>query len=50
MKLSHKPFEKSLKKYFVNLDVNSVSHNKKFGHIVKPLFSNKIKAKTTSSK
>ena len=30
-----------------NLDVNSVSDNKKFWQIVKPLFSNKVKAKTT---
>ena len=30
-----------------NLDVNSVLDNKKFWQIVKPLFSNKVKAKTT---
>ena len=38
---------KRLKKHFVNPDVNSISDNKKFWQIVKPLFSNKVKVKTT---
>ena len=38
---------KRLKKRFVNPDVNSISDNKKFWQIVKPLFSNKVKVKTT---
>ena len=39
--------KKARKEHFGNLDVNSVSDNKKFWQIVKPLFSNKVKAKTT---
>ena len=43
-----KAFEKNKKKeHFANLDVNSISDNKKLCKIVKPLFSNKVKAKTT---
>ena len=43
-----KPLEKSQKKkHFANLDINSISDNKKCWQIVKPLFSNKVKAKTT---
>ena len=38
---------KRAKKDFVNPDVNSISDNKKFWQIVKPLFSNKVKVKTT---
>ena len=33
--------------YFANLDVNSVLDNRKFWQNVKPLFSKKVKAKTT---
>ena len=33
--------------HFANLDVNSVLDNRKFWQNVKPLFSNKVKAKTT---
>ena len=35
------------KEHFANLDINSISDNKKFWQIVKPFFSNKVKAKTT---
>ena len=35
------------KEYFKNLDINSISVNKKFWQIFKPLFSNKVKANTT---
>ena len=42
-----KPLEKSQKKHFVNLDINSTSDSKTFWQIVKPLFSNKVKGKTT---
>ena len=35
------------KEYFANLDINSISVNKKFWQIFKPLFSNKVKANTT---
>ena len=39
---------KRAKKYhFANLDVNSVLDNRKFWQNVKPLFSNKVKAKAT---
>ena len=39
---------KKVKKYhFANLDLNSVLDNRKFWQNVKPLFSNKVKAKTT---
>ena len=34
------------KDHFANLDVNSVLGNRKFWQNVKPLFSNKVKAKT----
>ena len=33
--------------HFANLKVNAISDNKKFWQIVKPLFSNKVKTKTT---
>ena len=39
--------KKAKKDHFVNLDVNSVFDNRKFWQNVKPLFSNKVKAKTT---
>ena len=39
--------KRAKKEHFVNLDVNSLSDNKKFWQLVKPLFSNKVKAKTT---
>ena len=39
--------KKAKKDHFVNLDVNSVLNDKKFWQNVKPLFSNKVKAKTT---
>ena len=39
--------KKAKKDHFVNLDVNSVLDNRKFWQNVKPLFSNKVKAKTT---
>ena len=39
--------KKAKKNYFANLGVNSVLDNKKFWQNVKPLFSNKVKAKTT---
>ena len=42
-----KPLEKSQKKHFANLDINSTSDSKTFWQIVKPLFSNKVKGKTT---
>ena len=35
------------KAHFANLDINSVLDNRKFWQNVKPLFSNKVKAKTT---
>ena len=38
---------KRAKKHFVNPDVNSISDNKKFWQIVKPLSSSKAKVKTT---
>ena len=39
---------KKVKTYhFANLDLNSVLDNRKFWQNVKPLFSNKVKAKTT---
>ena len=39
---------KKVKKYhFANLDLNSVLDNRKFWQNVKPLFSNKVKAKPT---
>ena len=34
------------KDHFANLDIKSVTDNKKFWQTVKPLFSNKVKAKT----
>ena len=38
--------EKVKKDHFGNLDITFVTHNKKFWQTVKPLFSNKVKAKT----
>ena len=38
--------EKAKKNNFANLDIKSVTVNKKFWQTVKPLFSNKVKAKT----
>ena len=35
------------KEHFASLDINSISNNKKFWQIVKPLFSNKVKVKVT---
>ena len=37
--------KKANKEHFANLDVNSISDNKKFWQIVKPLFSKKVKSK-----
>ena len=39
--------KKAKKDHFANLDVNSVLDNRKFWQNVKPLFSNKVKAKST---
>ena len=39
--------KKAKKHHFPNPDVNSVLDNRKFWQNVKPLFSNKVKAKTT---
>ena len=39
--------KKAKKDHFANLDVNSVLDNRNFWQNVKPLFSNKAKAKTT---
>ena len=39
--------KRAKKEYFANLDRNSLSDNRKFWQIVKPLFSNKVKGKTT---
>ena len=38
---------KAQKEHFTKLDVNSISDNKKFWQIVKHLFSNKVKVKTS---
>ena len=38
--------KKAKKDNFANLDIKSVTDNKKFWQTVKPLFSNKVKAKT----
>ena len=38
--------KKAKKDHFANLDAKSVTDNKKFWQTVKPLFSNKVKAKT----
>ena len=38
--------EKVKKDHYGNLDITFVTHNKKFWQTVKPLFSNKVKAKT----
>ena len=38
--------KKAKKDHFANLDTKSVTDNKKFWQTVKPLFSNKVKAKT----
>ena len=43
-----KTLERVKKEHFANLDVSSISDNKKFWQIVKPLFSNKVTAKTTT--
>ena len=40
--------KKAKKDHFANLDVNSVLDNRKFWQNVKPLFSNKVKGKTTT--
>ena len=39
--------KRTKKEHFANLDINSISDNKKFWQIVKPLFSNKVEGKTT---
>ena len=39
-------FKKAKKDHFANLDTKSVTDNKKFWQTVKPIFSNKVKAKT----
>ena len=39
--------KKAQKDHFANLCVNSVSDNKKLWQIVKPLFSDKVKAETS---
>ena len=39
--------KRAKKEHFANLDMNSISDNKKYWQIVKPLFSNKVKGKTT---
>ena len=39
--------KRAKKEHFANLDINSISDNKTFWQIVKPLFSNKGKGKTT---
>ena len=39
--------KKAKKDHFANLDVDSVLDNRKFWQNAKPLFSNKVKAKTT---
>ena len=45
-KITQKTKQKSQKKKtFCNLDINSVSDNKKLWRIINPLFSNKIKVK-----
>ena len=38
--------KKAKKDHFTNLDIKSVTDNKKFWQVVKPLFSNRVKAKT----
>ena len=38
--------KKAKKDHFANLDITSVTDNKKFRQTVKPLFFNKVKAKT----
>ena len=38
--------KKAKKDHFANLDIKSVTDNKKFWQTVRPLFSNKVKAKT----
>ena len=38
--------KKAKNDHFANLDIKSVTGNKKFWQTVKPLFSNKVKAKT----
>ena len=39
--------KKAKKEHFASLDVNSISDNKRFWQIVKPLSSKKVKAKST---
>ena len=39
--------KRAKKEHFANLDINCISDNKKFWQTVKPLFSNKVKSKTT---
>ena len=39
--------KRAKKEHFANRDKNSTSDNKTFWQIVKPLFSNKVKGKTT---
>ena len=41
--------KKAKQDHFANLDIKSVTDNKKFWQTVKPLFSNKVKAKTVSN-
>ena len=41
--------KKAKKDDFANLDVNSALDNRKFWQNVKPLFSNKVKAKATTN-
>ena len=38
--------KKAKKDHFANLDIKSVTDNKKFWQTVRPLFSNKVKDKT----
>ena len=42
--------KKAKKDHFANLDLKSVTDNKKFRQTVKPLFSNKVKAIKLSTK
>ena len=39
--------KRAKKEHFANLDIKSIPDDKKFWHIVKLLFSNKVKGKTT---
>ena len=38
--------KKAKEDHFANLDINSVTDTKNFWQTIKPLFSNKVKAKT----